>query len=327
MRLHFITAFAASLLLACAPEASRNAGEAATSSISAPPARVDVQAISLLGDTLRTFPLAPDVRARYEGQLAAAESAYLHTPTNVDSIIWFGRRLAYLGRLREAIEVFSRGIALAPENPWLYRHRGHRYISVRDFDRAIDDLERAATLVSGRPDEVEPDGQPNAQNTPIGTLHSNIDYHLALAHYLKGDFADALPVYERDLANATNDDRRVSVSHWYYMSLRRLGRDREAAAVLAPITGATTVIENDAYLRLVQLYKGARSVDSVLSTSADGAMSVQDATAAYGVANWHQYNGRQSQAEALYRRIVAGGQWGSFGYIASEAELARLRGR
>jgi len=327
MRRHLTTAGAALALLACAPDPSRTASDSTAGASAALPTRVDVQAISLLGDTLRTFPLAPDVRARYERQLTEAERAYLRTPTDVDSIIWLGRRLGYVGRLREAIEVYGRGIALHPENPWLYRHRGHRFVSVREFDKAILDLERAAALVSGRPDEVEPDGQPNAQNTPIGTLHSNIDYHLALAHYLKGDFAKALPVYQRDLAKANNDDRRVSISHWYYMSLRRLGRDRDAAGVLTPITSATTVIENDAYLRLVQLYKRTRSVDSVLSVSADGAMSVTDATAAYGIANWHQYNGRQSQAEQLYRRILAGGQWGSFGYIASEAELARLRGR
>ncbi|HYW30284.1 MAG TPA: hypothetical protein VE869_02175 [Gemmatimonas sp.] len=286
-----------------------------------------MQAISLLGDTLRTFPLAPDTRARYEAQLAEAERAYRNAPTDVDSIIWLGRRLGYLGRLRESIEVYGRGIALHPENPWLYRHRGHRYISVREFDKAIADLERAASLVSGRLDETEPDGQPNAQNTPIGTLHSNIDYHLALAHYLKGDFARALPVYERDLAKAHNDDRRVSTSHWNYMSLRRLGRDADAAKVLAPITSATTVIENDAYLHLVQMYKGLRSVDSVLAVGADGKMSVTDATAAYGIANWHLYNGRAAEAERLFRRILAGGQWGAFGYIASEAELARMATR
>ena len=33
--------------------------------------------------------------------------------------------------------MYSQGIALHPENPWLYRHRGHRYISVRELDRAL----------------------------------------------------------------------------------------------------------------------------------------------------------------------------------------------
>lgn len=153
------------------------------------PARpAGVEAMSLLGDTLRTLPIAPAVRARYEQQLAEAKRAYDHTPTNVDSIIWYARRLGYLGRLRESIAIYTRGAELHPDNPWLYRHRGHRYISVREFDNAIRDLERAEKLVDGKPDIVEPDGQPNAANQPIGTLHSNIRYHLALAYYLKGDY-------------------------------------------------------------------------------------------------------------------------------------------
>jgi tetratricopeptide (TPR) repeat protein len=284
-----------------------------------------VQAISFLGDTLRSLPLSAATRERYERQLADARTAYEHTPTNADSIIWFGRRLAYLGRIREAIDVYTRGIALYPENPWLYRHRGHRYLSVRDIDRAAADLERATALVSGKPDEIEPDGQPNARNMPIGTLHSNIAYHLGLAYYLRADFARAVEVYRRELQEARNDDRRVSTAHWLYMSLRRLGRDREAAEVLTPISRQMNVIENDTYHRLLLMYKGELPVDSVLVVSPSGEMSVTDATAAYGVGNWHYYNGRRAEAERVFRRILAGGQWGAFGYITAEAELARMR--
>jgi tetratricopeptide (TPR) repeat protein len=258
-------------------------------------------------------------------QLAEAKAAYDRAPTDVDSIIWYGRRLGYLGRLREAIDVYTRGIARYPDNPWLYRHRGHRYISVRELDRAAADLERATVLTQGKPDEVEPDGQPNARNMPIGTLQSNIAYHLALAYYLKGDYERALPVYRRELTDARNDDRRVSTAHWLYMSLRRLGRDREAAEVLVPIRRAMNVIENETYHRLLLLYKGELPVDSVLSVGPTGEMSVTDATGAYGVGNWHLYNGRRADAERVFRRILAGGQWGAFGYIAAEMEIARMR--
>lgn len=283
------------------------------------------QAISLLGDTLRAMPLAPAVRQRYEAQLADARRAYEHTPTNVDSIIWYARRLGYLGRLRESIEVYSRGIVLYPENPWLYRHRGHRFISVRDFPAAVRDLERASALVKGRPDEVEPDGQPNAKNTPIGTLHSNIGYHLALAYYLRGDYGQAAAVARREVDAATNDDRRVSMAHWLYMALRRSGRGAEAAKVLEPIQRDMNVIENQVYHRLMLLYQGVLPADSVLTVTAGGELSVTDASAAYGVANWHWYNDRKAEGSALWRRIVAGGQWGAFGTIAAEADVARFR--
>ena len=293
----------------------------------APPAAPQApafQAISLTGDTLRTLPLSAETRTRYEAQLAEARKAYENTPTDVDSIIWYARRLGYLGQLREAIEVYSRGIALYPENPWLYRHRGHRYISVRDLDAAVADLEKATALVEGKPDEVEPDGQPNAQNTPIGTLHSNIGYHLALAYYLQGKFDKAAEIARREVEAANNDDRRVSMGHWLYMALRRQGQDSAAAAVIAPMSKDMTIIENQSYYRLIMLYKGLMPADSVLTVGPEGELSVSDASAAYGVANWHWYNGRQPEAIALWRRIVGAGQWGAFGSIASEAELARL---
>lgn len=289
------------------------------------PTRVDVQAISLLGDTLRTLPLSAAVRARYEAQLSEARRAYEHTPADLDSIIWYGRRLAYVGQLREAIEVYSRGLVLHRDNPWLLRHRGHRYISVREFDNAVRDLERAAALVAGKPDIVEPDGQPNPRGIPIGTLHSNIGYHLALAHYLRGDWTKAAAAAQREVDIATNDDRRVSMAHWLYMSLRRSGRDAEAARVVAPMRRDMNIVENEAYHRLMLLYKGELPPDAVLATGPDGQMSVSDVSAAYGVANWHLANGRRAEGVRLLQRIVATGQWGAFGTIAAEADLARMR--
>jgi hypothetical protein len=132
-------------------------------------------------------------------------------------------------------------------------------------------------------------------------------------------------VYRRELADARNDDRRVSTAHWLYMSLRRLGRDAEAAAMLVPFRADMNVIENGAYHRLMLMYKGEIPVDSVLPMSATGEMSVTDATAAYGIGNWHLYNGRRAEAERILRRILAGGQWGAFGYIAAEKDLAGMR--
>jgi len=289
------------------------------------PRAVAVQAVSLLGDTLRTLPLSATVRTRYEAQLAEARRAYEHTPSNVDSIIWYARRLGYLGLLRESIEIYTRGIALYPNDPWLYRHRGHRFISVREFDNAIADLERATQLVQGKPDVVEPDGQPNAQNQPIGTLHSNIGYHLALAYYLKGDYAKAAAAARREFDAATNDDRRVSIAHWLYLSLRHAGRHDEAARLVEPMRRDMKIIENQAYHRLMLLYKGEILPEAALTVGPDGAFAVTDASAAYGVANWHLFNGRRTDGTQLLRRIVAAGQWGAFGTIAAEAQLARAR--
>jgi tetratricopeptide (TPR) repeat protein len=127
---------------------------------------------------------------------------------------------------------------------------------VRCFDDAITDLEQAAKLVKGKPDEIEPDGLPNARNIPTSTLQSNIWYHLGLAYYLKGDFERALNAYREAEKVSKNPDMLVATTHWLYMTLRRLGRDKEASKTLAPIKNDFELIENGDYYKLIRVYKG-----------------------------------------------------------------------
>jgi pentatricopeptide repeat protein len=45
----------------------------------------------------------------------------------------------------------------------------------------------------------------------------------------------------------------------------------------------------------------------------------------YGYGNWLLYNGRTDEARAVFDQMVsAKNQWASFGFIAAEAELARM---
>ena len=281
------------------------------------------EATSLLGTPLVRPPVAEASRARLESELASARAAYERAPNNADSIIWLGRRTAYLGRHREAIAIFSEGIRKHPGDARLYRHRGHRYITVRELDRAVADLERAVELQKGKADEVEPDGAPNPYNIPIGSLQSNIWYHLALAHYLKHDFEKALPAWLESMKLASNDDRLVSTADWLYMTYRRLGREREAAELLGRIHKDMRILENQAYHKRLLMYKGEFKPEEVLAF--DNPDPVAVATYGYGVANWYFYNGEREKAVALFRRIVANPNWAAFGYIAAEADLARLR--
>lgn len=279
---------------------------------------------SLLGEPLYTPPLSDAVRARYDSLLRVAEADVEAHPGDVDAIIWLGRRTAYLGHYRAALAIYTEGIPAHPNDPRLYRHRGHRYITLRQFDDAITDFERAAQLFAGQPDEVEPDGLPNVRNIPTSTLQFNVWYHLGLAHYLKGDFTAALEAYRRCLAVSTNPDALVATSHWLYMTLRRLGDTTAAAGVLRPISAGLDVIENESYHRLLLMYRGEVPPDSLFRLVPGEEARIEAVTAAYGVGNWHLYNGRPGEAERIFRVIVgATGQWPAFGYIAAEAELAR----
>ena len=285
------------------------------------------EATSLLGRPLYAAVPSPETAAKLEANLAAARAALAKNPSDADAAIWVGRRTAYLARYRDAIAVYSDAIGKHPNDPRLYRHRGHRYITVREFDKAIADLSKAAALAAGRADEVEPDGQPNARNIPTSTLKTNIYYHLGLAHYLKGEFERAAEAYRLCMDHSKNADMQVATAHWQYMTLRRLKRDAAAAEVLAPINAAMDVIENGSYQRLLLMYKGELTADALLAAVKSGGLD--GATIGYGVANWHLYNGRAADAERLLRDIVESNaaQWAAFGYIAAEADYARLRPR
>lgn len=269
--------------------------------------------------------MSSDAKADLEKKLDEARRIALTSPNggDVDSTIWYGRRTAYTGRYKETVGIFTKAIARWPQDARLYRHRGHRYITLRCFDDAIRDFEKAAKLVKGKPDEVEPDGMPNAQNIPTSTLQSNIWYHLGLAYYLKGDFKKALAAYKECMKVSKNSDMLAATSHWYYMTLRRLEKNKDAERVLEPINGDFEVIENADYLKLLRLYRGEVRADALLSEIADRPETISNSALGYGIGNWHLYNGDRDKAMDIFRKIVGGNQWASFGYIAAEAEMTR----
>jgi hypothetical protein len=49
------------------------------------------------------------------------------------------------------------------------------------------------------------------------------------------------------------------------------------------------------------------------------------ATQGYGVGNWYFYNGNIEQAKEIFQKVMEGTYWPAFGYIAAEADLARLQ--
>lgn len=278
------------------------------------------QAISALGDTLYAPELDPETEAQFTTNLQSARARYEANPDDADAIIWYGRRTAYLGNYREAVEIFSEGIEKHPEDARMYRHRGHRYITLREFDNAIQDLEKAADLIEGTEDAIEPDGLPNTRNMPRSTLHTNIWYHLGLARYLTGDFNGAADAYRNCLEASANDDMLVATSYWLYMTLKRAGHDGLAGEVLTPIRQDMDLLENESYHRLLLVFKGDFDEKSLLDNAST---PLDNATIGYGIGNWHYVNGRTERAEEIFRDVYQGSNWAAFGYIAAEVDLAR----
>ena len=283
-------------------------------------------AASPLGESVSSGKPAPespaDALERKQAELAQAEARLAEAPQDEERLIWVGRRLAYLERFDEAQAVYTRALLLHPRSAKALRHRGHRWISLRRFDRAVADLSRAWDLCRGLPDEVEQDGQPNAAGIPIGTLQSNIVYHLALAHYLRGEFASAAALWQagREL-NLRNDDRLCSSAYWNHLALARAGDVEGARTVLQPVREPLKILENESYRDLCFLLKGELAAENVLGGATPG--STEFATRGYGVACALLLRGDRQAARELFLRIVEAGPKSAFGAIAAEVELAR----
>jgi tetratricopeptide (TPR) repeat protein len=280
------------------------------------------ETLSLLNRPLLALPDDPDHAAAH-AKLAAARQRSAENPEDYTARIWVGRRLGYLWRMNDAIATFSDGLKQHPDHAEFLRHRGHRLISIRRFAEAQVDLERAAELIGGTPDRIEPDGLPNARNMPLTTLGFNVWYHLGLARYLQGDFSGALDAYNQTMEHSRGyDDNLVAVTDWKYMTLRRLGRHDEALKILEPITQKMDIIENHAYHRRLLVYKGVLRADEVMDVERASALKL--ATLGYGIGHFYMCNGDTASARKIFERVVDGNYWPAFGFIAAEVELARL---
>ena len=259
------------------------------------------EVVSLLGKKFYAIPAKGEELAKLQNDLKEALMKVEANPADPENIIMYGRRLAYLWRYHEAIEIYSKGIEKYPDYAMLFRHRGHRYISIRKFDKAVVDLTRASEL---------------------NDHDFDIWYHLGLAHFLKGEFDEALRAYQSCMKVTEDDDAKLAISNWIYITLRQLGRKEDAGKVLAGITEGMEVDENQSYYDLLFMYKGLKSEKDMAAIAEASDLSM--ATIGYAVGAWYLYNGKENEARQYFKKIVQGKYWPAFGFIAAEAELFRL---
>ena len=263
--------------------------------------------------------ISKKARTLYEDKLKQSISDYKKDPS-VDNLIWLGRRQAYLGSYETAVALYSDGIKKYPKDARFYRHRSHRYISMRCFDLAIKDFKKAAGLTRYQDNKVEPDGLPNELGIPTSTLKGNIYYHLGLTYYLQKKYHKARYAYEKCLKLAENSDSYVAAANWLYVIYRHLGQDKKAVKLLKTIKDDMDLIENHSYHTILKLYQG--SIDPMLlEKEINDGESLNNTTLAFGLGNYYSIIGNEAKAQILFEMITKGNQWSAFGYIAAESRL------
>ena len=270
------------------------------------------ETITLLGDTLIS-PLIKEGESLDE--FKSAQKIYFNNEDNSESLIWYGRRAAYLGYYQKSIDLYSEGIKKYPDDARFYRHRGHRYISTRQYDKAIKDFRKAIRLIDEKVDQIEPDGLPNKKNIPLTTLNGNIWYHIGLAYYLTNDMNNALKAFSNRSVSHKYDDNIVSSAHWLYMINRRLGDIEGADRIIDKVNSEMDIIENMSYHQSCLFYKGELKESQI----------VIDDVALYSLANWYMYQKNDTiNAKKYYQKLLKNGNPYSFAFIAGESDWIRF---
>lgn len=240
--------------------------------------------------------------------ILAARKALAADPHNVALILQLSHAQAARRQYREAVRTSTAGLALAPTNADLYLERGHRELGLREFRPAMKDLEQATHFAPQMLDAY---------------------YHLGMAHYMLDEFDQAAVAFDHARALAKSDDSLIDCSNWLYVSLQRAGHPQQAAQVLTRITPAVKNTEPHLYfyLRLLHFYQGQFTAAALLPPPPTGPGDIEGElsfnTVSYGLGNWRIYHQDRPAALPLFRNVVKGEAWNSWGFIGSEVELLR----
>lgn len=236
------------------------------------------------------------------GANTSATAALAADPKNVQKFIALGVAQSGARQFREAIETFTRGLAVAPNDAMLYRWRGHRYLSVREFDKASADLRTGYN---------------------IDPRNYGILFQAGVLNFVVGDFNTAIRMFTEAQPLAPDGGELTGATDWLWMSLARAGRVKDADAMLARRPDTLAAPPGYAYASRLKLYRGELT-PATLITAADTA-DVQVATLNFGLGSWYLVHGDTTNARKAFERVIASGGWPGFGFIAAEMELRRMK--
>ena len=236
------------------------------------------------------------------GTVARAQKALAANPNDVNLIIALGTAQAGIRDMRGAIQTFTRGLDVVPNNALLYRWRGHRHLSLRELDLALDDFSKGLKIDS--------------------TVYG-IWYHLGIVKFVRGDFNGAADAFKRAQPRAPDAGELAGSTDWLWMSLSRAGKGAEAKAMLARRPDSLKTDPEYGYTKRLRMYRGEVTPEKLI-TKTDTA-DVQAATLNFGLGNWYLIKGDAAKAKTAFEKSTASGGWPGFGFIVSEAELKRLK--
>lgn len=205
----------------------------------------------------------------------------------------------------EAIEILSTMIKKDPDDHLLYRHRGHRYLSISCFDEAVEDLKFSL--------KIEPSYWKNW-------------YYLGMISFFKGDYEAALTNFDRAMEiEGPESSHCGAIINWEFVTLSHLDqRNSEKANKIMSYIVPGKCNEKSAYVNMILMNKGLKNFDEVARLMEESD-DIDYPTYGYGLAAYCYYTGDKDKSKKILNYLIDNAKgWYTLGYKACEAEKKRF---
>ena len=215
-------------------------------------------------------------------------------PDSVEKFCALGKALSRQLRYREAIDAYTEGLKLEPENLSLLRLRAGRYLTTLQSDPAIADFEKCLTLGAEKLDCL---------------------YRIGLAQYYAGRYEQAMEAFEGCMP-LCDDEMGIAVLYWHTLSAARTEKEPMLLKYYRP---DMAVGHHTAYEKAMRVWSGTTPLAAALKMLEREEDDLEYGITLYGLL-WHpDCAERESLSQVLLRRD---GFWPSFAYLAAWRDRA-----
>lgn len=228
------------------------------------------------------------------GLADTTEVASLRNAQTYEELLDLGKALCFQLRHREAVEVYTKAIALKPQDIRGYRQRAARYLTTLRPEPAIRDFLRCQEL---------------------GGDEQDLSYRLGLCRYYAGDYEGAMLELERCYP-LCDEEMGIAAIFWHTLSAWRAG---EQPALLAQCYHpGMKVGHHTAYDFAMAVASGAHSLEEAKQRINGETDDLEYGIMAYGIAACLSALGRDAEARTILNQLLErDGFWISYAYLAA----------
>ena len=218
-------------------------------------------------------------------------------PDSIEKFLALGKAFSRQLRYREAIDAYTDGLKLEPENLPLLRLRAGRYLTTLQSDLAIADFEKCLSLGEEKLDCL---------------------YRIGLSQYYTGRYEQAMVTLENCLP-LCDEEMGIAVIYWHTLSAVRA---EKAPTLLKYYRLDMAVGHHTAYEKAIQVWNGTTSLSAMLQMLESEKDDLEYGIVLYGLL-WYPDCDEQ---EHLYEKLLSrDGFWPSFAYLAAWRDSTAIR--